>query len=192
MEMTKPACDTEQKKRASFERQRRATQSGLFIRFLPACASNLFTSLSTFLSHALVFLVFFPSTSNRDRRTLLMDRSVSSQPLFAGPARILCALRLNAARFFAMFLFWTEDLAGRLWRCDCEAAPSAHRVVRGRQVHPGRCSFGSKPRGFVFNTNPSAPRIGLPLNLPSPGAYSATRWFTPRALEQGEIQHFQP
>jgi len=27
-----------------------------------------------------------------------------------------------------MFLFWTEDLAGRLWRCDCEVAPSAHRV----------------------------------------------------------------
>jgi hypothetical protein len=95
-----------------------------------------------------------------------MDRSVSSQPLFAGPGRILCAQRLNAARFFAMFLFWTEDLAGWLSRCDCEVAPSAHRVVRGRHVHPGRCFFGSKLRGFVFNTNPSAPRIGLPQNLP--------------------------
>jgi len=79
-------------------------KSSRFPRFLPSCASSLFTSMFTFLSHALIFLFFSPNDSPTETAERL-GRNVSSQPLFAGLRRILCAQRLNAARFFAMFLF---------------------------------------------------------------------------------------
>jgi len=31
---------------------------------------------------------------------------------------------LSAVQRFVLFLVWTEELAGRPWRCTCEAGPS--------------------------------------------------------------------
>jgi len=110
------------------------------------------------ISKTVSFTVYF------DSGTALGFRAVRCGPCSPGHRALLCAGLLSP------------------WCRACEAGPSLPRSRRGRQVRPGHCS---PPRRFVLNTNPSAPRSGLRLNLLLPGACSTTRWFA-SAVEHKE------
>jgi hypothetical protein len=87
--------------------------------------------------------------------------------------------------------------AAVLVRRDTEPYYALDRSVRGaalvklvhrsiEQARPADSSWPLLPAAsIVLNTNPSAPRSGLRLNLPLPGACSTTRWFT-SAIEHKE------